>query len=104
MGGLEKISQFLPGRKARHAVLVDKGRDDCWDGKTRFTAPAGMTAAPPAILVIRGPDAAELVGEALALVAVTGHTPMPVEVSAQLIFGGIGQQRWLDQRIVGWCG
>lgn len=80
MSGFEKISQILLGREARKMTFVDKGRHNGRDGKALILLPPGMAAAPPAILMIWRPDAAELIGESLPPVAVTGHAPVPVEV------------------------
>src|SRR5512139_1644436 len=83
--------------------VTHQRRDNRGDGEPRVARVPGMAAASPAILVILLPDAAELIGQSLAHVAVTGHAPVPVQVASQLVFGGILRQRRLGQGIVCRC-
>src|SRR5512139_113957 len=84
--------------------VTHQRRDNRGDGEPRVARVPGMAAASPAVLVILLPDAAELIGQSLTHVAVTGHAPVPVQVASQLVFGRILWQRRLDQRIVCRCG
>ncbi len=101
MCSFEKISQFLQGGESRQMVFSNQRGNNRRDREPRLTRPPGVAAAPPAILVLRLPDAAELVGEALTPVAVTGHTPVPVKISPQFILAWMRRQRRLGERIVG---
>jgi hypothetical protein len=60
-----------------------------------------MAALPPAILMLWLPNTTKFIGQSLTSVTVTGHAPVPVEISTQFQLGRVVRKRRLHQRIVG---
>ena len=100
MGLFEKAGQFLHNSKMGKVCFVYDPGDNGWNGKTFLQPLPAVTAAPPAVLVIGLPDGPELVCQALSVVAMTRHAPVPVQAASQLDLGRVLRERRLDQWIV----
>jgi hypothetical protein len=102
-GDVQKFKEAVR-RVARQQSNARQRRDHRRNGETVVGIPSAVTVACPAVLVIGFPLEAELIGESLAQIAMTGHAVMPEGVTAHLESGGILWKRRLGEWIVGGCG